>query len=43
VAERAAWCDILSIMGLYLFCDNSNLFIEAQWAAGRADGLRGPS
>jgi len=27
-------------MGLYLFCDNSNLFIEGQWAAGRADGLR---
>lgn len=30
-------------MGLYIFCDNSNVFLEGQWAAGRADGRRGPN
>jgi uncharacterized LabA/DUF88 family protein len=30
-------------VSLYIFCDNSNIFIEGQWAAGRADGIRGPN
>lgn len=29
-------------MSLYIFCDNSNLFLEGQWAAARAEGRRGP-
>jgi uncharacterized LabA/DUF88 family protein len=29
-------------MALYIFCDNSNIFLEGQWAAGRAEGRRGP-
>lgn len=29
-------------MGLYIFCDNSNIFLEGQWAAARAEGRRGP-
>jgi len=30
-------------MSVYIFCDNSNIYIEGQWAAGRADGMRGPN
>jgi uncharacterized LabA/DUF88 family protein len=33
----------LSRVSLYIFCDNSNVWIEGQWAAGRADGIRGPN
>jgi len=28
-------------MGVYIFCDNSNIFLEGQWAASRAEGRRG--
>jgi uncharacterized LabA/DUF88 family protein len=30
-------------VSIYIFCDNSNIFIEGQWAAGRADGMKGPN
>jgi len=36
-------CHDKAYMSVYIFCDNSNVFIEGQWAAGRADGLRGPN
>jgi uncharacterized LabA/DUF88 family protein len=30
-------------VSLYIFCDNSNIFLEGQWAAGRASGKKGPN
>jgi hypothetical protein len=28
---------IIVCVSVYIFCDNSNIWIEGQWAAGRAD------
>lgn len=30
-------------MSLYIFCDNSNIFLEGQWAASRAEGRNRPN
>ncbi len=29
-------------MGVYVFCDNSNVFIEGKWAAARVENMKGP-
>lgn len=31
----------MKLKDVYVFCDNSNVFIEGQWAAGREKGIHG--